>query len=133
MLLYDYEISFDILDSQKPKTKILKEEKTLLVDNSYVLYFQNNQNREVAISSDKSFYQEHDSRTINFHVNEVLTFSIQKDQSIISYKLYEKGNEYLLKYWLSHTFLPILFTLENRYYFLHAGAVEVEDFKPWKK
>jgi serine kinase of HPr protein (carbohydrate metabolism regulator) len=127
MLLYNYEISFDILDLQNPKTKLLKEDKTLLVDNSYVLYFQNNQNREVAISSDKSFYEDHEIRTINFHVNEVLTFSVQKDQNIIYYKLYEKGTEYLMKYWLSHTFLPILFTLENRYYFLHAGSVEVED------
>jgi serine kinase of HPr protein (carbohydrate metabolism regulator) len=127
MLLYNYEISFDILDLQNPKTKLLKEDKTLLVDNSYVLYFQNNQNREVAISSDKSFYEDHEIRTINFHVNEVLTFSVQKDHNIIYYKLYEKGSEYLMMYWLSHTFLPILFTLENRYYFLHAGSVEVED------
>ncbi|MBP7784194.1 MAG: hypothetical protein KA040_03765 [Aliarcobacter sp.] len=127
MLLYDYEISFDILGSQEPKNKILKEDKTLLVDNSHVIYFQNNQNREVAITSDKSFYEEHDSRTINFHVNEIVTFSVKKGQSIISYKLYEKGNDYLLKYWLSHTFLPILFTLEDIYYFLHAGAVVVEN------
>jgi serine kinase of HPr protein (carbohydrate metabolism regulator) len=127
MLLYDYKISFDILDPQKPKTKLLKEDKTLLVVNSYVIHFQNNQNRQVAISSDKSFYEDHDNRTINFHIHEVLTFSVKKGDNTIYYKLYEKGNEYLLKYWLSHTFLPVLFTLEDIYYFLHAGAVEVED------
>jgi hypothetical protein len=127
MLLYDYEIYFDILDIQKPKTKLLKEDKTLLVDNSYVIYFQNNQNREVAISSDKSFLENHDSQVLNFHVHEVVTFSVQKGENIVSYRLYEKGNEYLLKYWLSHTFLPILFVFENIYYFLHAGAVEVEN------
>ena len=32
-------------------------------------------------------------------------------------------------YWFSHTFLPIVFTMENIYYFLHAGAVEI-DSKP---
>ena len=127
MQLYDYKISFDISDSQKLKTKILKEKKTLLVKNSYVLYFENNQNREIAISSDKSFLEDHNTRTINFHVHEVLTFSVEMGENIISYRLYEKGTEYLLKYWLCHTFFPILLILENKYYFLHAGSVEVEN------
>ena len=30
MLLYDHEIFFDILDTKKQKTKLLKENKTLL-------------------------------------------------------------------------------------------------------
>ena len=42
MLLYDHEIFFDILDTKKQKTKLLKEDKTLLVDNSHILFFDNN-------------------------------------------------------------------------------------------
>ena len=129
MLLYNYKISFDKIDEQHSKTKLLKESKTLLVDTSYILHFENNQNRRVALSSNKPFLDKQTEQSINFLVEDVVTFSINKDENIIYYRLYKEGTEALLIYWLSHTFLPILFTFENIYYFLHAGAVEI-DSKP---
>jgi len=41
---------------------------------------------------------------------------------------YQKGNEYTperLRFWLYHTFLPLLFQMEELYHILHAGCVEV--------
>lgn len=129
MLLYNYEVSFENIDKQLEKSFILEELKTLSVDTSHVLYFNNNQYRKVAITSDKPFSDNEKDQTINFLVENVVTFSVQNNQSKIYYRVHSEGSEYLTKYWLYHTFLPILLTLKNIYYFLHAGAVEV-DSKP---
>ena len=129
MLLYDHEIFFDILDTKKQKTKLLKEDKTLLVDNSHILFFDNNQNRRVAITSDKPFIDNQINQSINFLVEDVVTFSVKKGENTIYYRLYKEGTQDLAMYWFSHTFLPIVFTMENIYYFLHAGAVLI-DSKP---
>ena len=126
MLLYDYKISFDKLDKQHAKTKLLEESKTLLVDTSHVFYLTNNQKRRVSITSDKPFLDNQTEQTINFLVENVVTFSVKKGENTIYYRIYKEGNLELVKYWLSHTFLPILFTIENIYYFLHAGAVELD-------
>ena len=129
MHLYNYEISFDKIVNTNQKNKLLKEDKTLLVDNSHILFFDNNQNRKVAITSDKPFIDNQTNQSINFLVEDVVTFSVKKGENSISYRLYKEGTQDLAMYWLSHTFLPIVFTLENTYYFLHAGAVEI-DSKP---
>ena len=129
MHLYNYEISFDKIVKSNQKNKLLKEDKTLLVDNSHILFFDNNQNRKVAITSDKPFIDNQINQSINFLVEDVVTFSVKKGENSISYRLYKEGTQDLAMYWFSHTFLPIVFTLENTYYFLHAGAVEI-DSKP---
>jgi hypothetical protein len=126
MLLYDYQIFFDKINHKQPKSKVLKESKTLLVDNSHILLFSNNQNRRVAITSDKSFSDNQTNQSINFLVEDVVTFSVKKGEDTIYYKLYKEGTQSLAIYWFSHTFLPILFTMEDVYYFLHAGAVEID-------
>ena len=129
MLLYNYRISFENVDEQHTKSILLEESKTLLVDISYIFYLTNNQNRRVSITSDKPFLDNQIDQTINFLVEDVVTFSVKKGENTIYYRIYKDGNFELVKYWLSHTFLPILFTIENIYYFLHAGAVEI-DSKP---
>lgn len=125
MLQYGYKVSFDKIDIEQPKTILLEESQTLLVDTSHVFHLLNNQNRRVSITSNKPFLDNQQNQIINFLVEDVVTFSIEKGQKIIYYKLYKKGTQELLKYWLSHIFLPILFTVENIYYFLHAGAVKI--------
>jgi serine kinase of HPr protein (carbohydrate metabolism regulator) len=129
MILYGYEISFDEIDVRQSENKLLKESKTLLVNNSYMLELVNNQNRRVSITSNKPFLDNQTNQIINFLVEDVVTFSAEKGKNVIYYKVEKEGTESLVKYWLSHTFLPILFTLENIYYFLHAGAIEI-NFKP---
>jgi hypothetical protein len=129
MLLYDYQIFFDNFIDNKAKSKLLKESKTLLVDNSHILFLDNNQNRKVAITSDKPFIDNQTNQSINFLVEDVVTFSVKKGKNSISYRLYKEGTQELAMYWFCHTFLPIVFTMENIYYFLHAGAIEI-DSKP---
>ena len=43
--------------------------------------------------------------------------------------VYRKGHHYSterLRFWVYHTFFPLVLALQKRYYLLHAGAVEVE-------
>ena len=129
MLLYDYEVFFNKIVTNQSKIKLLKESRTLLVDTSYIINLINNQNRKVIITSNQAFLDNQTDQTINFLVEDVVTFSAKKGENIIYYRIYKEGNDELVKYWLSHTFLPILFTFDDTYYFLHAGAVEI-DSKP---
>ena len=128
MLLYNYELLTN--HNQKTKTKnfiSLEENKTLLVDTNFILHLQNNQYRKVSITSDKSFSNITANQSINFLVENIVSFNSKVGSNKITFKLEKDGTKELLEYWLYHTFLPILFTIENKYYFLHAGAVEIEE------
>jgi len=130
MILYNHNLLVDEQKSTKSKNTVsLKENKSLSIDSSYILRLHNNQNRQVAITSNKSFSNIETNQQINFLVEDVVTFSSYVNSSFIEYKLHKSGTSELVTYWLYHTFLPILFTIENKYYFLHAGAIEV-DKKP---
>jgi hypothetical protein len=125
MLLYDYKVYFNKLELQESKAISLIETKSILINTSFRLELSNNQNRKVLVTSNKPFLDNQSEQIINFFVENVVTFSVERGGNVIYYKLYSKGTEELAKYWLSHTFLPILFTIENVYYFLHAGAVKI--------
>ena len=47
-------------------------------------------------------------------------------EEIIYYELLEEGDADLLSFWFIHLLLPLYLGLEEKYEFLHAGAVEVE-------
>jgi hypothetical protein len=89
--------------------------------------FFNNQNREVLLST----LQEEDASdrktSFLFTVKDVVTFECFPQTNQIYYKLLEYGTHTLLRYWFSHTLLPIYFTIKNEYYFLHACGVRVEN------
>ncbi len=128
-LVYGYELLFcDELSLNKYYYQI-EEENSFSSDSSYILYLNNNQYRIVSITSDRSFENLEANQNIYFHIEDVITFFVRLNSKKIYFKYHKLGNQELLKYWLFHTFLPILLTLENRYYFIHAGAVEV-DKKP---
>ena len=124
MKLYDYEISYH---NQKTKERqyLLTEEKESSASISHVLRLNNNQYRKVAITSNLPFSNIVPNQKISFIVNKVLSFSTTVGSNEIFYHIAEEGNLELRDYWLSHTFLPILLTIENKYYILHAGAVEI--------
>lgn len=61
-----------------------------------------------------------------FEVKEVVRFYWHGGERTIYYELDEKGDADLLAFWFIHQLLPVYMTLENMYYFVHAGAVEVE-------
>ncbi len=105
---------------------ILTEEEYPSVNLSYVLILYNNQYREVQITSNKSFDKIEKNQYFSFDVKDVLSFLFKIGTNTIILKRKEKATDLLVDYWLYHTFLPILLTFENKYYFLHAGAVEIE-------
>lgn len=125
-LVYDYEILFNEDIISNINFYQIEKDDTFSTDFSYILYLNNNQYRIVSISSDKSFENLQSNQNIYFQIEDVMTFFVRLNTNKIYYKFHKYGNEELLKYWLYHTFLPILFTLENKYYFIHAGAVEIK-------
>lgn len=126
-LIYGYNIKLGHNSNSEEDYYIVEEDLSFSTDFTHLLYLNNNQYRVVSISSDNSFEHLLSNQNIYFHVEDVITFHIKLNTKKIYYKFYKNGNKELLKYWLYHTFLPILFTIENKYYFIHAGAVEIED------
>lgn len=126
-LIYGFEIQFEKESISKQDYYQVKEDITFFSDNSYVLYLDNNQYRRVSITSNNSFQNLQPQQKIYFHIEDVVTFFVKLNTKEIYFKYFKYGNEELLKYWLYHTFLPILLTLENKYYFIHAGAIEINN------
>jgi len=128
MILYNHTLLVDKEKSTKPTNiLLLKENDSLSINSLFILRLHNNQNRQVAITSNNSFSNIEKNQQVNFLVEDVVTFSSCTNSSLIEYKLHKYGSDKLMTYWLYHTFLPILFTIEDKYYFLHAGAVEVDN------
>ena len=106
---------------------ILTEEDFPSVNLSHILTLYNNQYREVQIKSDKPFDNIQKNQYFSFDVKDVVSFLFKIGTNSIVIKRRQKASDLLVDYWLYHTFLPILLTFENKYYFLHAGAVEIEN------
>ena len=81
--------------------------------------FYNNQDREISLCLKTDSFV--------FKVKDVVSFEGFTKTNEVFYQLHEKGTQQLLEYWFTHTLLPIFFTLTNKYYFLHAGAVKVDN------
>lgn len=126
-LVYDYEIIFGHDSSSKLNFYQIEEDNSFSSDISHIIYLDNNQYRRVSITSNGSFEDLYEGQKVYFHIENVITFYARLGSNKIFFKYYKNGNKELLKYWLFHTFLPILFTLENKYYFIHAGAVEINE------
>ncbi len=93
---------------------------------SYKLNFFNNQGRDNALYTDKRFTQTEQGQLWAFKIEGVVTFYWQSGSLILEYVKHENFTETLLVYWYLHIVLPVFFTIEETYDFLHAGAVEVE-------
>lgn len=85
--------------------------------------------RDVYLYSDRAFNGSAPKQPWCYEVKDIVRFYWVGGESKIYYKIEEQGDDNLLGFWLVHLFLPLYFTLENMYDFLHAGAVEV-DGKP---
>jgi hypothetical protein len=128
MFAYNYEVLSTHKEKPKSKTFLsLEEKETLHVDKNYILHLHNNQFRKVSITSNKDFSNITKNQSINFLVENIVSFNSKVGSNKIDFTLEKDGTMELMNYWLYHTFLPILFTIENKYYFLHAGAVHIED------
>ncbi len=125
MYLFGYHL--EINKKQSPNRYTLVEEQTSTNKLNYKIELHNNQLREVFIQSEKPFSRIESNQIISFTVRDVVTFSSKINSNLITYSKADGTTDKLVDYWLKHTYFPILLTFENKYYFLHAGAVEIED------
>lgn len=132
MIVYNHKIfkDYDLYKEEKSSDKILlKEDKSLTSFNNlqHSLKLINNQSRKVSFFSNSSFSNLQQGQIIEFLVFDVLIFYWKINENIISYNFLGNKDEKLLEYWFLHTVLPLYFTFENKYYFLHAGCVQIDD------
>ncbi len=125
MYLFGYHL--EVNKKQSPNRYTLVEEQTSTNKLNYKIELHNNQLREVFIQSEKPFSTIEANQIISFTVRDVVTFSSKINSNLITYSKADGTTDNLVDYWLKHTYFPILLTFENKYYFLHAGAVEIED------
>ncbi|MEN8147745.1 MAG: hypothetical protein ABFR02_09025 [Campylobacterota bacterium] len=85
--------------------------------------------RDVYLYSDREFDGCEVDQPWCYEVKDVVRFYWVGGERTIYYVLDENGSAELLSFWFIHLLLPLYFTLEEMYDFLHAGAVEV-DGKP---
>ncbi len=91
-----------------------------------VHYYANNQGRKVSLLCDTKSWTDRSPKLWGFHIEEVIFFWWESQTNTIYYRLEAEGTPELLDYWLLHIALPMIFTVEEEYAFLHAGAVEVQ-------
>ncbi|MEA3373232.1 MAG: hypothetical protein U9Q62_06010 [Campylobacterota bacterium] len=132
MVAYDHELIIDRFASEKKgvskkKPLFITESKTFSADDyPFKEKFHNNQNRILRLYSDNDIrYAVKDQRWV-FTIEDVVSFSWLQESNEIFYQLLPSATEELLRYWLLHIVLPLYLTTENLYYFLHAGAVQVD-------
>jgi len=89
----------------------------------YKRSFFNNQGRDVALYTDRPFARTAAGQPWLFDVEGVVTFRWVSGGDTVCYVPGEAFTPELLRYWTLHTLLPLFFTVEETYDFLHAGAV----------
>jgi len=124
MKLYNYQVVKSSPPSQSLKSGankvFLLQKKLILPESCQKFYrFNNNQDREISLCIKLDSFV--------FEVKDVLLFECIGKSHEVFYEMQEHGSSKLLDYWLTHTLLPIFFTITNEYYFLHAGAVRVSN------
>ena len=82
--------------------------------------------RDVYLYSDREFDGSDFGQPWCYEVKGVVRFYWVGGERTIYYELDENGTAELLSFWFIHLLLPLFFTLEKMYDFIHAGAVEVE-------
>ncbi|MDF1884374.1 hypothetical protein JHD49_10515 [Sulfurimonas sp. SAG-AH-194-C21] len=91
------------------------------------LKFKNNQNREIALHSDEAFKDREIDHQWMFQVKDVVSFFWTSGSKTMTYKLDSLGTKTLVHYWFIHIVYPLYLTLEDKYYFLHSGAVTINN------
>lgn len=135
MIAYNHIIHFisntqDIKNITRSSKDIIVIKEALSFHKEKDLFFRkkylNIQGRTTALSSDKKFDRTQKGQFWSFEIEDVMCFSWSSGTNTIFYIPGEQYTEKLLKYWTLHMVLPLFFSIEEKYDFLHAGAVEVE-------
>ena len=83
--------------------------------------------RELQIHTDRELSLSEQGQPWCFEVGEVARFRWLGGSSRITFERLSKGIDHRLAFWLIHIFLPLYFTLEGRYEFIHASSVDIGD------
>jgi len=118
-LSHDTAVRYELLLSSKCSDALERS-----VTCGFPLYFVHG--RDVYLYSDREFDVSEPGQPWCYEVKGVVRFYWTVGERTIYYKLDKEGDASLLGFWLIHLLLPLYFTLEGMYDFLHAGAVEVE-------
>jgi len=90
------------------------------------LIYQNNQDRQISLLTERDFKIPSDDQRWIFHVENVISFEWETKGSVIRYAYHALATDDIFRFWLYHVVLPIYFSISQTYRFLHAGAVEVD-------
>ena len=93
----------------------------------FQMTFTNNQGRDIALYTEKEFERTSPKQQWIFDVEGVVTFFWFSGELTIDYSKKDNFTPGLLNYWTLHILLPIFLTIEEHCYFLHAGAIEINN------
>lgn len=133
-LIYGYHIDFvDEPALQCPPAPLLTEAKTLIVQALHLLPNFAMTTEDLPHSLQQVCYGFHfplaqtKGKNVEWmmQVKNVLTLVWFPDTRIIGYKKDAGYTPQRLRFWVYHTFLPLLFQMERIYHILHVGSVEV--------
>jgi len=83
--------------------------------------------RKVFLYSDRVFDGTEPGQPWCYEVEGLLRFYWRGGSQTIYYEFKKNINAYLLSFWFIHLLLPLYLTLEKKYDYLHAGAVEIDE------
>jgi hypothetical protein len=83
--------------------------------------------RELQIHSDRELCLSEQEQPWCFEVGDVARFKWMGGSDRITFERLPKGTDHRLAFWLIHIFLPLYFTLEGRYEFIHASSVDIAE------
>ncbi len=135
MIAYNHYIKFipELKNSKKvegPYSDVVTIKKPPFIDLEKILSneykFLGSQGRELSYLTDREFGRTQNGQLWAYKVKDVITFYWSSGTLIINYIPHKYCTSNLLEYWCLQIVLPMFFTIEEIYSFLHAGAVEIE-------
>lgn len=127
-LLFPNFPQFSLEESDLLGTLVIKEEEGIdPLAFPVTLIYQNNQDRNVTLATDRHFDTPSADQKWIFTVENVISFAWETQGGEISYRFLAEATEELFRFWLYHIVLPIYFSIAQIYKFLHAGAIEIEE------
>lgn len=134
MIAYNHYIKFipELKNDKKVEGSfsdvVTVQENTNCTLNNEMLYemtFHNNQGRDLMLYTNREFSPTQKGQIWIFEIKDVVSFFWHSGTLNLEYIKHDKFTVKLLEYWCLHIVLPVFFTLEETFDFLHAGAVEV--------
>jgi len=123
MLYYDYHIEFEQKDTNYHKKTIFI--KQAHIDNFLykTSYFELSNSYARYLSNHKNFT----NSCFALEIKDILILSWDSTCKTITYKPLKYFRHYLLRFWILHTFLPIVLEHTTNYHFLHASGTIINN------